>query len=138
VKNINATVYVDGNRWRAGKYDNYGNLVEQGPVADRRGRSPSEQLNEPAADLERFLHERGQAVAAQRVVVLTHRRSRLGAVRNPMVNVVTSAGDVLSLVRGSGGWLGERQRAEVQRLIRRDHDFHNRDRRSTRRRPPGP
>ena len=29
VKNINATVSIDGDRWRADKYDNYGNLVEQ-------------------------------------------------------------------------------------------------------------
>jgi hypothetical protein len=144
VKNINATVHVDGDRWRADKYDNYGNLVEQRPVADRRGRSPSEQLSEPAADLERFLHGRGQAVTIQRVVVLTHRRSRLGAVRNPTVNVATSTGDLLSLVRGSAGQLGERQpgerqpgerqmgerqRAEVQRLILRDHSFHDRGRR---------
>jgi hypothetical protein len=28
VKNINATVHIDGDRWRADKYDNYGNLVE--------------------------------------------------------------------------------------------------------------
>jgi len=154
VKNINATMHVDGDRWRADKYDNYGNLVEQWLVADRRGRSPSEQLSEPAADLERFLHGRGQAVTIQRVVVLTHRRSRLGVIRNPTVNVATSTGDVLSLVRDSAGQLGERQlgerqlgerqlgerqlgerqlgerqRAEVQRLILRDHSFHDRGRR---------
>ena len=35
VKNLNATVHVDGDRWRADKYDNYGNLVEQRPIADR-------------------------------------------------------------------------------------------------------
>ena len=46
VKNINATVYIDGDHWRADKYDNYGNLVEQRLIADRRGRSPSEQLDE--------------------------------------------------------------------------------------------
>ena len=129
VKNINATVYVDGDRWRADKYDNYGNLVEQRLIADRRGRSPSEQLNEPAEELERFLHERGQPVAVQRVVVLTHRRSRLGPSRHPTVHVGTSTDDVLSLVRDSDGQLGARQRAEVQRLIRRDHDFHERRRR---------
>jgi Nuclease-related domain len=133
VKNINATVHIDGDRWRADKYDNYGNLVEQRPITDRRGRSPSEQLNEPAADLERFLHERGQPVAIQRLVVLTHRRSRLGPSRHPTVRVGTSTGDVLSLVRDSADQLGERQRAEVQRLIRRDHDFHDRSRRPTRR-----
>ncbi len=48
VKNINATVHIDGDRWHADKYDNYGNLVEQRQITDRRGRSPSEQLNEPA------------------------------------------------------------------------------------------
>ena len=49
VKNINATVSIDGDRWQADKYDNYGNLVEQREVADRTGRSPSEQLNERPA-----------------------------------------------------------------------------------------
>jgi Nuclease-related domain len=126
VKNINATVHIDGDRWQADKYDNYGNLVEQHPIADRRGRSPSEQLNEPAADLERFLHERGQQVAVQRMVVLAHRRSRLGPSRHPTVRVGTSTDAVLRLVRDSADRLGERQRADVQRLIRRDHDFHQR------------
>ena len=37
VKNINATVHVDGDRWQGDKYDNYGNLVEQRLIADRRG-----------------------------------------------------------------------------------------------------
>jgi hypothetical protein len=129
VKNINATVYIDGERWRADKYDNYGNLVEQRPIADRRGRSPSEQLNEPAAELERFLRERGQRVTVQRMVVLTHRRSRLGPSRHPTVRVGTSTGEVLSLVHDSGDQLDERQRAEVERLIRRDHDFYERRRR---------
>jgi hypothetical protein len=42
------------------------------------------------------------------------------------VHVGTSTGYVLSLVHDSADELGERQRAEVQRLIRRDHDFHER------------
>jgi nuclease-like protein len=129
VKNINATVHIDGDRWQADKYDNYGNLVEQRLIEDRRGRSPSEQLNEPAAELERFLHDRGQPVTVQRLVVLTHRRSRLGPSRHPTVHAGTSAGYILSLVRESDDQLNERQRAEVQRLIQRDHDFHERRRR---------
>jgi Nuclease-related domain len=110
VKNVNATVQIDGDRWRADKYDNYGNLVEQRPITDRTGRSPSEQLNESASELGRFLHERGQRVTVRRVVVLTHRRSRLGATRDLTVQVGTSVGYVLGLVasrpmssaRGSG------------------------------------
>ena len=135
VKNLNATVYVDGDRWRADKYDNYGNLVEQRPIADRRGRSPSVQLNEPADDLERFLRERGQPVQVQRVVILAHRRSRLGAVRNPAVLVGTSAGDVLALIGNPADRLSPGQRAEIQRLIQHDHEFHG-QRRRTGRRPP--
>lgn len=129
VKNINATVYVDGDRWQADKYDNYGNLVEQRLITDRRGRSPSEQLNEPADELERFLHERGQQIMIQRVVVLTHRRSRLRPSRHATVRVTTSTDDVLSLVHDSDGRLAARRRAELERLIRRDHDFHARGRR---------
>ena len=129
VKNINATVSIDGDRWRADKYDNYGNLVEQREVADRKGRSPSEQLNEPAAELERFLHERGQRVTVQRVVILTHRRSRVGSRRHPAVHVGTSTSYVLSLVHDSKQRLDAQQRTDVQRLIRRDHEFNERRRR---------
>ena len=129
VKNINATVSVDGDRWRADKYDNYGNLVEQREVADRKGRSPSEQLNEPAAELERFLHERGQRVTVQRVVILAHKRSKVGHQSHPTVHVGTSTSYVLSLVRDSAHELDERHRAEAERLIRRDHDFNERRRR---------
>ncbi len=138
VKNINATVQIDGDRWRADKYDNYGNLVEQRPITDRKGRSPSEQLNESASELERFLHERGQRVTVRRVVVLTHRRSRLGATRDLTVQVGTSVGYVLGLLGEPADELGAAERAEIQRLIRRDHDFHSASRRRGQRgrRPP--
>jgi hypothetical protein len=59
----------------------------------------------------------------RRVVVLTHRRSRLGATRDLTVRVGTSAGYVLSLVGDSPDDLGAGERAELERLIRRDHDF---------------
>jgi hypothetical protein len=140
VKNLNATVHIDGDRWQADKYDNYGNLVEQRPIADRKGRSPSMQLNEPADALERFLRERGQPVTVQRVVILAHRRSRLGQSRNPTVPVGTSSGYLLSLVADSADRLDAKQRAGVQRLIRHDHDLHVKGRAagSHGRRPPAP
>jgi hypothetical protein len=135
VKNLNATVHVDGDRWRADKYDNYGNLVEQRPVADRMGRSPSAQLNEPADDLERFLAERGQPAGIQRVVVLAHRRSALGRVSNPTVLALASPGDLLTLIGNSAGRLDRGQRAAITALIRRDHEFHGQRRRTGTRRP---
>jgi hypothetical protein len=130
VKAVNATVHIDADRWRADKYDRYGNLVEQRLIEDRRGRSPSRQLTEPAAELESFLHRRGQPVAVQRVVLLLHERSRLGVVRNPTVQVGTSVGYLLSLARASADAdadadrLDDRQRADILRLILRDHAFH--------------
>ena len=124
VKHLNATVQVDGDRWRADKYDRYGNLVEQRVIADRMGRSPSVQLNEPADDLERFLGGRGQTVEVQRVVILTHPRSKLGTVRNPTVLAGTSAGDVLDLAEASARRLAREQRAAIKELIQRDHAFH--------------
>jgi Nuclease-related domain len=134
VKNLNATVHVDGDRWQGDKYDNYGNLVEQRLITDRTGRSPSEQLNEPADELQRFLRERGQQVTVQRVVVLTHRRSRLAPGGRRTVHVATSPAGVLSVAGGSRDRFGPGQRAELASLIRRDHDFHQRTRRPARRR----
>src|SRR5271165_1254085 len=127
VKNLNATVHVDGDRWRADKYDNYGNLVEQRTIADRTGRSPSAQLNEPADDLERFLRERGQPVAIQRVVILAHRRSRIGAARNLTVRVATSPDYLLTLIGSPSGQepLTDEQRTAIRRLIQHDHAVHD-------------
>ena len=55
VKHRNATVYVDGDEWRFEKYDRFGNLVEEGRITDRGGRSPSRQVNDSADTLQRFL-----------------------------------------------------------------------------------
>jgi hypothetical protein len=126
VKHRNATVYCDGDDWRFDKYDRYGNRVEQGRIADKRGRSPSVQLNEPASALEAFLHSRGQPVSIQRVVLLTHPRSELGSHRNLTVHVSTSTNYVISLLSGgSQPTFGKAQEAEIERLIVRDHKFHD-------------
>jgi len=137
VKNLNATVHVDGDRWRADKYDNYGNLVEQRPIADAKGRSPGTQLNEPAGDLERFLRERGHPVTVQRVVILTHRRSRIGTARNLTVRVGTSAGYLLTLINSPSAQepLTGKQRTEIRRLIQHDHAHHDKRRRAGQRPP---
>jgi len=128
-------VHVDGDRWRADKYDNYGNLVEQRVIADRKGRSPSVQLSEPAEALERFLHARGQPVAVQRVVVLTHRRSRLGTCRNLTVQLGVSPGFVLRVASDPLDLLGARQCADIQRLISHDHEVNSGGRRTSPRPP---
>ncbi|HET9975304.1 MAG TPA: nuclease-related domain-containing protein, partial [Streptosporangiaceae bacterium] len=135
VKNLNATVHIDGDRWRADKYDRYGNLVEQRVIADRRGRSPSVQLNEPADELARFLARRGQHAVVQRAVILAHTRSRLGTVRDPTVLAGTSVGYALDLVEASASRLDRDQRTAIADLIQRDHSFHDRRHAPSRRAP---
>ncbi len=49
------------------------------------------QLDEPADDLERLLRQRGQPAEVRRMVILAHRRSRVGTVRDPEVLIGTSA-----------------------------------------------
>jgi hypothetical protein len=130
VKNINATVNVTGDRWLADKYDRYGNLVEQYTIADRRGRSPSEQLNQPADALASFLHGRGQAVPVRRVVALTHPRSKLGSHANLNVSVAVTKAGILRIVRDAPDNFDADRRSAIQNLIEHDHAFHEKRRSS--------
>jgi Nuclease-related domain len=135
-KHRNATVHVNGDRWTYDKYDRYGNLVEQGEITDRGGRSPSMQVNQPADELATFLRSRGQHVEIQRIVVLTHERSRLGTLRNLSVSVSNSTDRVLAMVRESPTALSAGRTAEIERFIKQDHEFHeSRGRRSRPRNP---
>jgi hypothetical protein len=123
-KHRNATVYCSGDRWMFVKYDSYGNEVDRGEITDRGGRSPSEQLNQPADELERFLRSRGHAVAIGRVVLLTHSRSRVGACKNPTVRVLTSVDEVVSLLRQSPADISAGECEDLRELIIRDHRHH--------------
>jgi Nuclease-related domain len=129
-KHRNATVSCAGDRWSFIKYDNYGNLVDRGEIADNRGRSPSEQLNQPASQLEDFLRSRGHPVAIQRIVMFTHPRSRVGTCTNPTVHITTSVRQVTDLLDHSPAVIAVDEQAELERLIIRDHHHHQ-----TRRRP---
>jgi hypothetical protein len=123
-KHWNATVYCSGDRWVFVKHDNYGNAVDQGEMTDAGGRSPSEQLNQPADELERFLRSRGHGVAIGRVVLLTHPRGRVGACQHPTVRVMTIADEAAGLLRRSGAGLAAAELAELRALIIRDHRYH--------------
>ncbi len=123
-KHLNATVHCDGDDWRFDKYDRYGNLVEQGRITDRRGRSPSVQLNEPASLLEEFLRPREFRTPVQRVVLLTHHRSRLGQCANMTVRLATSSDYVIKLASRLPAVLDLAQVAKLEQLIIRDHKYH--------------
>jgi hypothetical protein len=130
VKHRNATVHVDGDDWQFDKYDRFGNLVEQGWITDRSGRSPSRQVNDSADELQQFLNRRRQQIAIQRIVILTHPQSELGTHRNLTVSVATSTEFVLDLVNGSPPVLHSAQLAELLQLIEQDYRFHQAHKRS--------
>jgi hypothetical protein len=132
VKNINATVRIDGDIWLADKYDRYGNAVDHYMITDRRGRSPSMQLNQPADALAAFLRQRGQPAEVNRVVVLAHPKSRLGQHADGTVHVAVSTRDLFKLVSASKITLDLKQHTQLQNLIEHDHKFHDKRRRQTR------
>lgn len=128
VKFINGVVHCNGDRWWIDKYDRYGNLVEPNkPLADKRGRGPSKQLNDAADLLQAFLAKRVNVSRVHRVVILSHDSSRLGDLRNITVDVVATL-DGLDL-----DWLFSRSSTTfdaqtVERIvqaIKKDHAFHN-------------
>jgi hypothetical protein len=126
VKNINGTVHCNGDVWRVDKYDNYGNLVEQSAIGDKSGRqrSPSEQLNEPADELEQFLRSRGEDVGVLRVVLLVHSRSEVGDCSKATVNIYTRASEVIRLVGKVKQPFNPATRKRLEQLIIRDHKHH--------------
>lgn len=129
VKYHNATVHISGDDWQSEKFDRYGNQVsERGPMQDKRGRSPSRQLSEPAAALADWLAKRGHPVPVTPIVLLTHERARIGSIRNPTVDVETSPQALLALAQAQRprGGLNARQRAAIAQIIQDDHRHHER------------
>jgi len=128
-KHRNATIDCDGDRWVATKYDRYGNQVEDPvPMTDRRGRSPSEQVNEPASILQDFLHGHGHSVAITRIVALTHPRARLGDCTGLTVHITTSIRQITDLLNSSPAPLTPARRTDLEQLIIRDHRSRSRRR----------
>jgi hypothetical protein len=133
VKHRNATVHCNGDDWWFTKYDRYGTPVEEGILSDRRGRSPSRQLNEPADQLQRFLGDRGCPIPVQRVVLFTHPRSKLGDCRNATVHIAISVDSVAALLAHSAQAIPAGQLVRLRQLIERDHRFHEANRLARRR-----
>jgi hypothetical protein len=125
VKYVNGTFSITRERWRYVKYDNYGNHVGDGLLADARRRPPNVQLAEPLALLEQFLASRGQPVRLRPVVLLNHPKARVSQCAPDVgVEVLTATAQLRDLVRDADGELAARKLTELERLITRDHHFH--------------
>lgn len=129
VKHWNATMYCTGDKWSYIRYDKHGNEVGRGDMTDKRDRSPSLQLNEPASDLEAFLRSRGHEVAIRRILVFTHPEAKLGHCTKPTVQVAPSVGHLVRGVRKARPALAADQLKQLERLIIADHQHHEKRRR---------
>jgi hypothetical protein len=118
---LDATVHCDGDDWRADTCDEDGNVVGQQPITDSEGRAPGRQLSEPANQLEQLLRSSGHRVPVQRVVLLTHPRSKIGHHHNSPVHITTSPQDIGQLAQNSAVALNLAQVAAIEQLIVSDH-----------------
>ena len=137
-KYLNGTVFVRGDSWAIDKYDNYGNRVEYDrPIEDRRGRSPSEQVNGAVKPLENFLSKRDLVSGVTRAVILTHDKSQVGRVERKTVDHIGTLADldIETLFSRRAPQLSHKSALNVIQRIQGDHQYHSK--RSTRSRRPG-
>jgi hypothetical protein len=57
-------------------------------------------------------------------VLLTHPSARIGSIEHPTVRVERSVRGLLALIERSRYALDAERRTDIERLIRRDHEFH--------------
>lgn len=128
IKNNNATIVCHGDSWLYEKYDKYGNLVKEGTVSDKKGRSPSQQLNEPANQLASALASRWPGLWIERIVVLCHPRGWVDVDRSSefTVAVANNIDFVIKLIADSEVRLPAEQVAELREAIVADHHRHER------------
>jgi nuclease-like protein len=124
VKYVNGTFTITRERWEYVRYDNYGNQVGAGFLQDARRRPPNVQLAEPLAALEQFLASRGQPARLRPVVLLNHPKARVSHAADVGVEVLTSTAALRDLVRAADEQVSARKLADIERLVVRDHHFH--------------
>jgi hypothetical protein len=125
VKYVNGTFAVTRERWRYVRYDRYGNQVGEGLLQDARRRPPNVQLAEPLDLLERFLASRGHSVRMRPVVLLNHPRAKVTRCDQDVgAEVLTSTAQLRDLARAAQVQVAARKLAEIERLVVRDHHFH--------------
>jgi hypothetical protein len=125
VKYVNGTFAITRERWRYVRYDRYGNQVGEGLLQDARRRPPNAQLAEPLGMLEQFLASRGQSARMRPVVLLNHPKARIShCAADVGVEVLTATAALRDLVLAADEQVSTRKLAEIERLIVRDHHFH--------------
>ena len=130
------TVYVDGVDWSLDRYDRRDMLVEEDtPMEDDRGRSPSEQVNEGVAPLQKFLSDRSQPSQIDTAVILTHERTLIGEVSSPTVDNIVTLNDpyIDDLFTHPKQQLSRASADSVVKHVKQDHQFQERKRKRRKR-----
>lgn len=127
IKYVNGTVHCNSENWWRDKSDKYGNVVETDiRIADRRGRSPSQQLNDAANALQAFLDRNLGKGYIRRAVILSHPQSRCGQLRESGVDMVATL-DKFNLwgFLGRDSSLSKETIDRIVEVIKKDHAHHN-------------
>jgi hypothetical protein len=120
-----APFFIRGDEWMAERIDKYGNSHSgRFPIQDKKGRSPSLQVKEPAAALSRWLSTNRRGTPITLVVLLSHPSARIGLLERPTVRVERSVPRLVALIERSRYTLDAGRQADIERLIRRDHTAH--------------
>lgn len=126
VKNRNAKLHVDGDRWRYEKLDRWGNVVDKGLAVDNSGRTWGQQASEVAQSLVWWLDRNEHRIPVRTAVMLMHHRASLGNIRSPGVDVVsTDPQQLRRAMTDSASVVSPDDRDAIVKLIRRDHLYHN-------------
>ncbi len=123
-KHINGILDATGEHWYRTRLDQYGNPVgDREEIHDGHGRSPAQQVSQPAAQLQQFLRSRGLAVTIEPIVLFTHDRSRIRSRDDRTARAATLA-EITGLLNASPARLNAAQREQAERLIIHDYDHH--------------
>ncbi|WP_447983329.1 nuclease-related domain-containing protein [Nitrospira sp. Nam74] len=90
-QHLSGTIICAKDRWMRQKYDPKGAPATQVPILDRNGRTPSQQLNEPVAELIERLSQKDVTCEISRAIILTHQDVRLSTAEPSTVQIVLLA-----------------------------------------------
>lgn len=132
IKYSNGTIFCDGDKWWRVKYDKYGNAVEHNvSIVDKRGRSPSRQVNESSDLLQSFLQKRYPSIRVCRSIIWAHDRSKLGGFKNLNIDytAIVRDWDLGRFLQSSTYQLSQEEQHGIIESIRKDHTYYNQSRR---------
>ena len=139
IKNLKGIIECDGDDWWRQKYDRWGDLVcSHEPIADKGGRGPSKQLNEPVHRLEAFLSRTLGGTRIYKAVVFSDETAVIGEAKNITVDAVVLLRDwdvQATLDRSQIRWTPDETDRVVRQIVK---DHHYWEKRRNGRRTPYP